>query len=142
MKSICIILPVHNAQGTLHELLREAVEIVSDVTADFEIVVVNRRSTDDTAEEAEEVARYYPQVRVVHLEQPSDLVREAVSTDAEHVIFLGNETNLLHDLREQCRELLPAPAASEDSVGNWLSSALICRRRRSNFSRRTTLSMN
>src|SRR5215472_552860 len=43
-----------------------SVKAASELTSDFEIIVVNDASADSTAEIADELARTYPQVRVVH----------------------------------------------------------------------------
>jgi glycosyltransferase involved in cell wall biosynthesis len=43
-----------------------AVRAASELTDDFEVIVVNDGSSDGTADIADELARTYPQVRVVH----------------------------------------------------------------------------
>src|SRR5215472_5156099 len=43
-----------------------SVKAASELTSDFEIIVVNDASADSTAEIADELARTYPPVRVVH----------------------------------------------------------------------------
>jgi glycosyltransferase involved in cell wall biosynthesis len=43
-----------------------AVKAASELTADYEVIVVNDGSADATAEIADELARTYPHVRVVH----------------------------------------------------------------------------
>jgi glycosyltransferase involved in cell wall biosynthesis len=43
-----------------------AVKAASQLTSDYEVIVVNDGSTDATPEIADELARTYPQVRVVH----------------------------------------------------------------------------
>jgi len=43
-----------------------AVQAASELTPDYEVIVVNDGSSDATAEVADELARTYPQVRVIH----------------------------------------------------------------------------
>jgi glycosyltransferase involved in cell wall biosynthesis len=58
--------PAFNDGGTIASLVIRAVQVTSRLTADFEVIVVNDGSTDDTAAILDELARTYPQVRVVH----------------------------------------------------------------------------
>src|ERR687896_307347 len=58
--------PAYNDGGTIASLVIRAVQVASRLTPDFEVIVVNDGSTDDTAAIVDELARTYPQVRVVH----------------------------------------------------------------------------
>jgi glycosyltransferase involved in cell wall biosynthesis len=58
--------PAYNDGGTIASLVIRAVQVVSRLTPDFEIIVVNDGSKDDTAAIIDELARTYRQVRVVH----------------------------------------------------------------------------
>jgi glycosyltransferase involved in cell wall biosynthesis len=58
--------PAYNDGGTIASLVIRAVQTASRLTPDFEVIVVNDGSTDSTREVAEELARTYPQVRVIH----------------------------------------------------------------------------
>ena len=57
--------PAYNDGGTIASLVIRAVQVASRLTPDFEVIVVNDGSTDATPVIAEELARTYPQVRVV-----------------------------------------------------------------------------
>jgi glycosyltransferase involved in cell wall biosynthesis len=61
--------PAYNDAGTIASLVIRAVQTISRLTSDFEIIIVNDGSRDSTAEIADELARTYPQVRVVHHRQ-------------------------------------------------------------------------
>jgi len=61
--------PAYNDGGTIASLVIRAVQTISRLTADFEVIVVNDGSVDATAEIADELARTYPQVRVIHHQQ-------------------------------------------------------------------------
>jgi glycosyltransferase involved in cell wall biosynthesis len=58
--------PAYNDGGTIASLVIRAVQAASRLTRDFEVIVVNDGSADDTAVILDELARTYPQVRVVH----------------------------------------------------------------------------
>jgi glycosyltransferase involved in cell wall biosynthesis len=58
--------PAYNDGGTIASLVIRAVQTVSRLTPDFEIIIVNDGSSDATREIADELARTYPQVRAIH----------------------------------------------------------------------------
>ena len=61
--------PAYNDGGTIASLVIRAVQAISRLTPDFEVIIVNDGSEDSTAEIADELARTYPQVKVVHHRQ-------------------------------------------------------------------------
>jgi glycosyltransferase involved in cell wall biosynthesis len=63
---LSVFFPAYNDSGTIASMVIRAVKAASALTADFEIIIVNDGSADATAELADELARTYPQVRVVH----------------------------------------------------------------------------
>src|SRR6478672_3539596 len=63
---LSVFFPAYNDSGTIASMVIRAVQAASEVTPDFEIIVVNDGSSDATAEIADELARTYPNVRVVH----------------------------------------------------------------------------
>ena len=64
--SLSVFFPALNDSGTIASMVIRAVRAASELTPDYEVIVVNDGSTDATAEIAEELARTYPRVRVVH----------------------------------------------------------------------------
>ena len=65
-RSVSVFFPAYNDSGTIGSMVIRAVKAASELTPDYEVIVVNDGSTDATAEVADELARTYPHVRVVH----------------------------------------------------------------------------
>jgi glycosyltransferase involved in cell wall biosynthesis len=63
---LSVFFPAFNDSGTIASMVIRAVKAASELTPDFEIIVVDDGSGDGTAEIADELARTYPQVRAVH----------------------------------------------------------------------------
>ena len=63
---LSVFFPAYNDSGTIGSLVISALKAAERLTPDFEVIIVNDGSADSTAEIAEELARTYPQVRVVH----------------------------------------------------------------------------
>jgi glycosyltransferase involved in cell wall biosynthesis len=64
--SLSVFFPALNDSGTIASMVIRAVQAASELTPDYEVIVVNDGSTDATAQIADELARTYPHVRVVH----------------------------------------------------------------------------
>ena len=65
-RSVSVFFPCFNEQDTIEPLTAKAVEVLSRLCDDYEIIIVNDGSTDGTADIAEKLARQIPQVRVVN----------------------------------------------------------------------------
>ena len=63
---LSVFFPAYNDSGTIASMVIRTVKAASELTPDFEIIVVDDGSADGTAEIADELARTYPQVRAVH----------------------------------------------------------------------------
>jgi len=63
---LSIFFPAYNDSGTIASLVITALQTAQALTPDFEIIVVNDGSADHTAAVADELARQYPQVKIVH----------------------------------------------------------------------------
>ncbi|MDQ3211245.1 MAG: glycosyltransferase family 2 protein [Acidobacteriota bacterium] len=63
---LSVFFPAYNDSGTIASLVITALQTARSLTSDFEIIIVNDGSADATAQVADELARTYPEVRVVH----------------------------------------------------------------------------
>src|SRR2546425_2546037 len=65
-EGLSVFFPAYNDSGTIASMVIRAVHAASEITPEYEVVVVDDGSTDATAQIADELARTYPHVRVVH----------------------------------------------------------------------------
>src|SRR5438067_4403507 len=63
---LSVFFPAYNDSGTIASMVIRTVKTASELTSDFEVIVVDDGSADSTAEIADELARTYPEVRAVH----------------------------------------------------------------------------
>jgi glycosyltransferase involved in cell wall biosynthesis len=63
---LSVFFPAYNDSGTIASLVITAIKAARRLTPDFEVIIVNDGSADRTADIADELARTYPEVRVVH----------------------------------------------------------------------------
>ena len=63
---LSVFFPAYNDSGTIASLVIAAIQAARKLTNDFEVIVVNDGSLDGTASIADELARNYPEVKVVH----------------------------------------------------------------------------
>lgn len=82
--SLTVVLPVHNGEHRLRQNVREMLEIASDLTKRFSILIVDDGSTDDTYELACELAAEFPQVSVLRQAVQSGL-GAALSAARKHI---------------------------------------------------------
>jgi glycosyltransferase involved in cell wall biosynthesis len=67
MPGLSVFFPAYNDGGTIASLVITAVKVAPTLTPDYEVIVVNDGSTDDTAKILDELATLYPDhLRVVH----------------------------------------------------------------------------
>src|SRR2546428_4365026 len=66
LAGLSVFFPAYNDSGTIASMVIRAVQAASELTPDYEVIVVNDGSVDATAKIADELARTYPRVRVIH----------------------------------------------------------------------------
>jgi glycosyltransferase involved in cell wall biosynthesis len=63
---LSVFFPAYNDSGTIASMVIRAVQAASELTPDYEVIVVNDGSADATPQIVDELARTYPHVRAVH----------------------------------------------------------------------------
>jgi glycosyltransferase involved in cell wall biosynthesis len=89
-RGLSVFFPAYNDSGTIASLVITALRSARKLTPDFEVIVVNDGSADNTAEILDELARTYPEVRVVH--HPSNrgyggALRTGFATASRELVF-------------------------------------------------------
>ncbi len=99
-RSLSVLMPVHNVESTLSQMVLDTLDMVSDHTDQFELVIVDDGSLDATCEVVDELIRSYPQIRSVrHGERQGR--DAAIRTGLKHS---SGEIILLHEAdHEQSR---------------------------------------
>jgi len=89
-QGLTVFFPAYNDSGTIASLVIAAVQTARRLTPDFEVLVINDGSVDETAAVADELARLYPQVRVVHHQRNrgyGGALRSGFASATKEVIF-------------------------------------------------------
>ncbi len=92
--SLTVLLPVCNVESTLAASVREVLEVVSELTERFELVIVDDGSEDSTSEVAQELIRHYPQVHTVrHGRQlgRDAAIRTGLEQSSGEIVFLHDD---------------------------------------------------
>jgi len=135
-QSLSVVLPVYNAQNSLPHLIQQMLDILPDVAAQFEVLVIDDGSTDQTEEVARDLAIKYPQVRVArHAERlgGDEVIRTGYERTRGKVVIIQQENTAFGqaDLKrlwqihaEQARPssaMYPArlDSATEDYLTAW-----------------------
>ncbi|HEV3415255.1 MAG TPA: glycosyltransferase [Pirellulales bacterium] len=92
-RSLSVLLPVHNAQATLGTDVGRMLDLLPDLTHQFDVLIIDDGSTDATCEVADELATQYPQVKLLH--RPRRRGVEAALSDGlarteSHVVLAHN----------------------------------------------------
>jgi glycosyltransferase involved in cell wall biosynthesis len=91
MPGLSVFFPAYNDAGTIASLVITSVKVAATLTDDFEVIVINDASSDDTAKILDELARIYPdQVRVVHHETNrgyGGALRTGFATASKELVF-------------------------------------------------------
>ena len=64
--SLSVFFPAYNEQDNIVKLTKTIVHVLEEIGGEYEVIIVNDGSSDNTGEVAEELARRYPRVRVIH----------------------------------------------------------------------------
>jgi cellulose synthase/poly-beta-1,6-N-acetylglucosamine synthase-like glycosyltransferase len=109
-RSLSVLLPVHNVQRSLCGSVLEILDLLAELTSRFELVIVDDGSTDGTWDVAQELARSYPQVRLLRFREKREFSRSVhqvihavhgdvvISHDGETTIDAGQIARLWRSL--------------------------------------------
>ena len=100
--SISVVYPMFNEEENIERAVHFAEVVLTDMTSDYEILIVNDASTDRSAEIAEALARSRPCVKVFHHERNPKLVgalRTGFSKATKELVFYC-DSDLPVDLAE------------------------------------------
>lgn len=104
-RSLSILLPVQNAQASLQLSIARLLDVASEMTDKFEILIVDEGSSDHTDEIARELATIYPQVNLLRHSAPRgmvEVIRNGLACTSGDIVCLheGQGDVDLADLRE------------------------------------------
>lgn len=107
-RSISVFQVLQDCLGTLESAVTELLEVLPELTSRFDILLIDAGSTDETFEAARDLARSYPQVRIVRQPLQPGLttsLRKALTQAQGEVILLRDEhcEAEIHDLRKLWR---------------------------------------
>jgi glycosyltransferase involved in cell wall biosynthesis len=63
--SLSLIIPVYNEERTLANRVQRVLELLPELSSRFEVLVIDNGSLDHTCDAADELAREYPQIKVI-----------------------------------------------------------------------------
>lgn len=91
MAGLSVFFPAYNDAGTIASLVITSVKVAATLTPDYEVIVINDGSKDDTAKILDELARIYPdRVRIVHHQQNrgyGGALRSGFATASKDFVF-------------------------------------------------------
>jgi len=127
--TIGIVLPVCNAEASLIGQVHDLLDVLPDLNLGFELAIVDDGSSDHTPEIAFELAREYPQVRVLRSQKSrgfESAVRAAIDqmdTDIVYVQTPGQPLRL-SDLKKAITRCGERPKAAMRPVSSQLLQRL------------------
>jgi len=66
LTSVSFFCPAYNEEGNLEKLVDSVLPVLREVTDDFEIIIVDNGSEDQTPQIADKLSKNIPQLRVIH----------------------------------------------------------------------------
>lgn len=102
MKSISIVFPAYNEEANLKHVLKDALEVGSDLNVPFEIIVVNDGSTDSTKSYVESLQKKNKNVALINHEINKGYGQTLVDgfRAAKHEWVFFSDSDRQFDLRE------------------------------------------
>lgn len=95
---LSVVVPVHNAEQELARQVSRVLEVVSDLTSEFEVLIVDDGSTDHTTDCAHELRRQFPQLRIIRHHRRrglSAVVQDSLRETRGRFVYVHDEVDLL-----------------------------------------------
>jgi glycosyltransferase involved in cell wall biosynthesis len=118
--SISVFFPAYNDAGTISSLVIQAKQTLAEIADDYEIIVVNDGSKDDTAEIIDFLAAEFPEVRAVHHQKNKGYggaLRTGFASATKDLVFY-TDGDAQYDVKE-LRLLYEAFSNEVDLVNGW-----------------------
>jgi glycosyltransferase involved in cell wall biosynthesis len=118
--SVSVFFPAYNDAGTISSLVIQAKQTLAEIVDDYEIIVVNDGSKDDTAEIIDFLAAEYPEVRAVHHQKNrgyGGALRTGFASATKDLVFY-TDGDAQYDVRE-LKLLYEAFRNDLDLVNGW-----------------------
>lgn len=71
LSSVTAFFPCYNDAGTIPTMILRALDVLPQITDDYEVIVINDGSVDDSGRVLDTIAAKFDHVRVIHRERPS-----------------------------------------------------------------------
>jgi glycosyltransferase involved in cell wall biosynthesis len=102
-RSLTVLLPVQNAQTSLATTVHHLLDVLPELTHRFEVLIVDDGATEAASEAAYDLAKDFPQVKVVHQGGSTNreaAVRVGLQYSEGDVVMLGEPDceNRVHDI--------------------------------------------
>jgi glycosyltransferase involved in cell wall biosynthesis len=139
--SISVFFPCYNEQDNVKRVVSRAVEVLEEMGADFEVIIVNDGSADKTGDVADSIAVADKRVRAVHHPQNRGYgaaVQSGIRNAKKELVFFTDgdgqfdigEINLLLPLIKQndivCGYRLNRKDPFMRKLNGWLWTKLVC----------------
>ena len=139
--SISVFFPCYNEQDNVESLVRQAWSVLNDIVDDFEIIIVNDGSSDNTKEIADKLVRDLSNVKAVHHTQNTgyggalqsgfkNATKELVFyTDGDKQFDIGELKDIIH-LIDKCDIVSCYRISRQDRIlrklNAWAWNKLVC----------------
>ena len=118
--SISVFFPAYNDEGSIVQLVKNAVAVLETLTDDYEVIVVNDGSADATPRVLDELARGLPHVKIIHHETNKGYgaaLRTGFSAASKDLVFYTDGDGQ-YDVRELVK-LFPLMTGAVDVVNGY-----------------------
>lgn len=120
VRGLSVFFPAYNDSGTIASMVVNALLTARRITPDHEVIVINDGSRDITPQILDELARVYPQVKIVHHQKNrgyGGALRSGFETASKEFIFY-TDGDAQYDAKEVAG-LVPLATASVDIVQGY-----------------------